>query len=207
MKATAKLKANHLRFGWFGLCAAVFLTACDGGQNASQLVAAEQEIAKLRSNTCGPANATADGLLGEYFAAPRWTGQKLHTRLDTSIEFPHSFELPTSSATAAQQPRSVRWTGWIKPLISGRYRFHLDHSHAKVSVAMQAVVGTQASPSEGLELSAGRFYPVTIELPDLPAKHASIALEWTLPHGIRSLVPRAALFKPTESVETVSPTR
>jgi hypothetical protein len=206
MNTAVRLKEN--RASLCGMCALVFLIACDSGQSPSRLAAAEQEAAKLRSDVCGPANVRATGLRGEYFAAQNWGGALLHTRQDLGIDFPNSFDLPALDAASTRPPGSVRWTGWIKPFISGPYRFHLDgHESAKISVAMQNVLSAETAKDTVLNLSAGRYYLITIELPHLNDAHVGILLEWTLPHGIRGAVPRASLFEPTETVQTAQPTR
>jgi hypothetical protein len=63
------------------------------------------------------------------------------------------------------------------------------------------VVGDPVGTSELVEMSAGRFYPVLIELKGLnpAAAQQRVRLEWTAPHGARYLIPRALLHQPTET--------
>jgi hypothetical protein len=54
--------------------------------------------------------------------------------------------------------------------------------------ARQPLAGPDAAPD--VELSAGRFYPILVEVDRIAAADARIRLEWTAPHGAR--FPRAA---------------
>ncbi len=160
---------------------------------------AEGELAwsALRGSLCSGANPVGMGLRGEYFELPGFRGQAGLVRNDRGIDFDDSLEWrPTA---ALRRPGSVRWTGWVKPPVSGRYRFHLGIADATVRVARQTVVAQGGSAD--VELAAGRYAPIVIEVPALP-RHAAagLRLEWTVPHGARFVVPRALLFPPSETV-------
>ena len=95
---------------------------------------------------------------GEYFARENALGKLLLTRTDLVVDFDSSFEWPASNV--GQKPESVRWTGWIKPPFTGRYKFHIEQPVAKLVVAQQTMLRTSLSTSttgESIDLAAGRF--------------------------------------------------
>ena len=165
---------------------------------AGPLAEREFERAARRAELCSTSNAVGTGLRGEYFAGELGRGDPLLVRTDATIDFDRSLEWPVQGGL--RQPASARWTGWVKPPISGRYRFHADQPAARLVVARQVMVGEGAGADASIELASGRFYPVTLEMKRLGGMQDRLRLEWTAPHGARYLVPRALLFMPTETV-------
>jgi PA14 domain len=148
---------------------------------------------------CSGRNAVGVGLRGEYFRDPSMRGEPVLTRLDPVIDFASGLELPSS--LGGQAIGSVRWSGWVKAPLTGRYRFHLDVPGSRLTVSQRAVSGNQAD--DAIELSAGRFYPILVELQGLNAAALpGLRLEWTAPHGARYLIPRALLHQPTETARS-----
>ncbi len=171
-------------------------TPSPGG--ADDLAAAELSRAAERANMCTAANATGVGLRGEYFAQESWQGAAMLVRVDASVDFGASLDWPAERAS--ERPRSVRWSGWLKAPISGFYRFHADAPDQRVLVGRQLLAGAGAAPEARLEMAAGRFYPVVVEVSRLVDSNARLRLEWTAPHGARFVVPRALLYLPSEAV-------
>ncbi|MET0332815.1 MAG: PA14 domain-containing protein [Rhizobacter sp.] len=157
------------------------------------LAANELERAGRKGQLCSKGVNAGVGLRGEYFSHESFGGELLLSRTDTTVDFETGLEWPTDRA--ARLARSVRWTGWVRPPMSGVYRFHLgtDHPHA------QALVTGRDTSRDGIELAAGRYYPVRLEVARLVSA-AAPRFEWTAPHGARYLVPRASLFLPSETV-------
>lgn len=58
-----------------------------------------------------------------------------------------------------------------------------------------------------VSLKSGRYHPVVMEVPDLdvPVFDGVIKFEWTSPHGVRFLVPRALLYLPSEQATIRQP--
>ena len=166
-------------------------------------VTSNSDVAKgVPGELCSARNAVGVGLRGQYFAQPGWQGTPVLSRTDASIDFDASLDWPSD----VPAPRSVRWQGWVKAPISGLYRFHLDHANAHIVVARQEAVSADGRTPAALELQAGRFYPITIEIERLDAHgRGSLALEWTAPHGARYVVPRALLFLPSETASPRAP--
>jgi hypothetical protein len=147
---------------------------------------------------CSPRNAAGVGLRGEYYERENRAGQPLLVRTDGVVA--------TEAVSAlAQQPggllaRSARWNGWVKAPLPGLYRFHFDHADARVVVgAMDFSLHAATPQPAGLDMTAGRFYPITVELNRIGEPGGKAQLEWTPPHGHRFLISRAMLFLPMAS--------
>jgi hypothetical protein len=171
------------------------LTPDGAGSPSDAWRAAELQLAAQRANMCSAANATGVGLRGEYFAGEGMRGAVLLSRVDAVLAFDPLTASPGAASSPA--PRSVRWTGWIKPPISGNYRFHVHPSVGRIVVANQPLAGDSASADAVIELAAGRYYPIQIELDQLIGLTNRIQVEWTLPYGARLPIARAHLFLPT----------
>lgn len=158
---------------------------------------AEMRRAAERSDLCSSANVVGTGLRGEYFAQNTKQNAPLFVRTDPTVDFDSTFDRNETSA----HPRleSARWTGWVKPPVSGVYRFHVDQPLARLVIARQVMLGADAPPNASVELGAGRFYPIELEVNGLREMKGRLRLEWTAPHGARFLVPRALLFVPNEN--------
>ncbi len=173
------------------LCAAGLSAALWQPALAQTPSATEQELTRLRAQVCSTSTAAPRGLQGEYFAQAQWR-TPLFKRLDARIDFPQGL---------GAQVRSARWTGWIRPFTSGRYRLGLatdaGTSHAQLMVAMQSI-----GPDTEIEMQVGRYYPIRIELPHHAGPTTTPLLQWTAPGSTRTVVPAAALYAPTTTVGT-----
>ncbi|MCU0773474.1 MAG: PA14 domain-containing protein [Ideonella sp.] len=163
------------------------------------LSAIETRRADHRAQLCSSANAVGVGLRGEYFASADFKGPILLSRIDTVVDFDTSLDWPADRK--GKTPRSVRWSGWVKAPLAGRYTFHVQPANAAVTVANRVLTGAAADGPPVIEMAAGRFYPITVELAR-PLRAGEVArLEWTAPHGARFVIPRQSLFMPTETVQ------
>lgn len=169
------------------------------GVPAAAGAAADAELRRAaeRSDLCSSSNVVGTGLRGEYFARDAKRKAPLFVRTDPTVDFDSTFDRNQTSAD--QRPQSGRWTGWVKPPVSGFYRFHVDQPSARLVVARQVMVGADAATNVSVELGAGRFYPIELEVDGLREMKGRLRLEWTAPHGARFLVPRALLFVPNEN--------
>ena len=160
-------------------------------------MAAELLLAAERADTCSARNAVGVGLKGEYFAKAYFSGPATLVRVDDVVDLDPSIEWPTGTA---MRPGSIRWSGWIKPPLSGKYRFHAGAPNMQVLVGRNIVAGEGASPDGSVDLAAGRFYPIEVAVSRLIESDIRIKLEWTAPHGARYVIQRALLHLPTERV-------
>jgi len=149
------------------------------------------EDAARRGSLCTTRDAVGIGLLGEYFSLEGWRGATLLTRVDGIVDFDATLDWPTDRVRTL--PRSVRWSGWVRAPLDGRYRFHLDADAASVTVARQPML----EPDASIALRAGRYYPLQATLERVPSHAPRIRLEWTAPHGARYVIPRSLLQVPT----------
>lgn len=178
--------------GVAALCRGAAQPARPGPSGAAGAKALHAEEPGLR---CSPRNAAGAGLRGEYFERENRAGQPLLVRTDGVVACEAVWAL-------AQQPsgllaRSARWNGWVKAPLPGRYRFHFDHADARIVVgAVDFSLHASAPQPAGLDMAAGRFYPITVELDRIGEPGGKAQLEWTPPHGHRFLVSRAMLFLP-----------
>ncbi|MBD9391163.1 PA14 domain-containing protein [Acidovorax sp. ACV01] len=186
------------------LCIAVALqtsSAAGGGASGTVRAAPDAELqrAVARADLCSAGNAKGVGLRGIYFERALDQGLPLLVRTDGTVDFDASFDWLPQQPTG-RRPASARWQGWVKPMVSGHYRFHADQPTASITVARQPLAGPSASADATIELTAGRFYPITLEVQHLDHINGRLRLEWTTPYGARFVVPQALLFMPTESV-------
>lgn len=159
--------------------------------------AAERDLAARRGDLCSARNPVGAGLRGEYYAKAGAAGDPLLVRTDARVDVEADAASPVGAA------RSVRWTGWIKPPLTGAYRFHLDVPGARITVARSvAMADGHAVP---VPLDRGRYVPIVVVVPDLAAVGAArAALEWTAPHGARYAIPTVLLHLPGETVKQPS---
>lgn len=169
-----------------------------GGSNASDPMAAELARSAERADLCMASNAKGVGLRGEYFTNSSPGSLPVLVRIDEVIDFDQ--EIAFAAGSEAAPLVAVRWSGWLKAPLSGRYRFHADAPGMKVVVARQAMAGTGAQVDASMELAAGRFYPIEVTVNPYSASTAHVRLEWTAPHGARYVIPRALLHLPTDTV-------
>lgn len=192
---------RRVLLGGAGAAAALLITSSRQAFGApstppDSLAAAELKSSAERAELCSATNATGTGLRGEYFARDSRRGAPVLLRVDPTIDFDASLEWPLR--LAGQRPASARWTGWVKPPLTGLYRFHVDQATARLVVARQLLVGDGAAARTTIEMAAGRFYPIALEVKTLDAISGRLQLEWTAPFGARYVVPRALLFVPNE---------
>lgn len=176
------------------------LAACRPEATASAVPTPQDlEPSAQRSELCSGANVVGVGLKAEYFAESGWRGAPVLSRTETSVDFMGLADLP--EPLRATPPRAVRWSGWVKAPTNGVYRFHVQPGQARVTISRLDVQAGSAQ-TQGVDMVAGRFYPITVELDGLDEAVWPVRLEWTAPHGARYLIPRALLNLPTETVST-----
>jgi hypothetical protein len=162
--------------------------------SSGSMAGAELKQAELRASVCSAANVAGAGLRGEYFADDSPRGTPSLVRVDSTVDFDRTLDWPASAAVP--RPRSAQWTGWIKAPISGRYRFRTSQPRTSLVVARQSMIGKDGREEEAIELTAGRFYTVTLQADRLDLMQGRLALEWTAPFGARYVVPRPLLYVP-----------
>lgn len=165
--------------------------------NEASMAGAELRQSERRAALCSASNVAGTGLRGEYFADIGVIGRLLLVRVDSTVDFDRGMEWPAGDHGA--HPKSAQWTGWIKAPLSGKFRFRTNQPRTTLVVARQSMLGIDGGDGDPIELTAGRFYPITMRAEDLNQLRGRLVLEWIAPFGARYVVPRALLYVPTAS--------
>jgi mannan endo-1,4-beta-mannosidase len=94
---------------------------------------------------------------------------------------------------------AIRWTGWIRPLFSETHTFSVKSDDGcRLWIGDKSIVNQWAPQSVtevsgAINLTAGRFYPITLEYFE-DNVDALIQLSWQSPNQAKEIVPTSALF-------------
>ncbi|HEY2942590.1 MAG TPA: glycoside hydrolase family 3 C-terminal domain-containing protein, partial [Vicinamibacteria bacterium] len=137
------------------------------------------------------------GLRGEYFRGREPQGTPMLTRVDATVDFRWDRGSPTSDPVARGElppdralpddDFSVRWTGQLRPPVSGRYEltvtgddgFRLDVDGRRV-IDEWTTASRARAKSVALDLEAGRAYGVRLEYFEA-SRDAEVRLGWRMP--------------------------
>jgi beta-glucosidase len=115
----------------------------------------------------GKGGRDAHGLLGAYYNNGNFSGEPVFTRVDSTVDFNWADGGP--GAGVAADGFSVRWTGKLKPVRSGRYRLGATSDDgARLYLNGELIVdhwgdhGPETKTAE-VELKANRDYDVRLE--------------------------------------------
>jgi hypothetical protein len=155
------------------------------------------------------------GLRAQYFANNTLEGAAVLTRIDERVWFDDGHAWPSGNEAKPADPEerlaieeahawvrqrwSVRWTGVVEPVVSGRYTFsfYTTDAGARLWIGGRKVLDQWSTPgkywAQPVTLEAGRRYPVKVEWRrrgDKPAFHLNWeALDLPVEH-----VPTTALY-------------
>ncbi|HCU07399.1 MAG TPA: hypothetical protein DF480_00245 [Clostridiales bacterium] len=142
-----------------------------------------------------------NGLLGEYYDESNLQNESAlrMRRIDPRIAFNFGYEPPDE--VIEPEDYSIRWTGYIRPTISGSYSFNTySDDGVRVSVNDTMVIDNWGflslaySESDApIYLQAGTYYPITVEYQQKPL-YAAVFLFWEAESVPMGLVPEANLF-------------
>ncbi|NBR85447.1 MAG: hypothetical protein EBS84_08205 [Proteobacteria bacterium] len=138
------------------------------------------------------------GLLGTYFSRPDCTGEVLK-RLDAQVNFDWA-DKPAAPGVPTED-FSVRWTGQVQAQHSENYTFHVEADDGvRVWLGDRQIIDewrqqSTTVVSQPAALSAGQFYPLTIEF--FSAKPPAMAkLKWSSPSTPLGVIPASRLYPP-----------
>ena len=148
------------------------------------------------------------GLLGEYYDDATLENESAlrMRRIDSNVAFNFGYETPTP--VIEPDSFSIRWTGYIKPLVSGNYTFK-TYSDDGVRLTVD---GTQLIDNWGLlnlefsttdtpmYLEAGVKYPILVEYQQLPL-YAAMFLFWESENTPMTIIPEANFLIESEIYE------
>ena len=129
-----------------------------------------------------------EGLTAEYFANNNLEG-KAKTRLEENINFEPLNQKP--DAFLLNNPFSIRWTGKLRPTISGKYSLgFLSHDGLRLFVNGKLLIDSWrrkglVSEFADLELEAGKIYNLRIEYFSYKREPAA-KLYWKAPGEIKN---------------------
>ncbi len=146
--------------------------------------------------TGGTANGT--GLRAAYYNADSGTAKPVLIRLDPRVD---AAAIRSAAKSHAGKPiQSVRWCGWIRPIVSGSHSFSAATDKLRMEINKQSVVDTSTGKSTSIEMEAGRVYSVLVELSDASSA-AEFSLQWTPPFGVTYDIPPTVLFPPVATLQ------
>lgn len=147
----------------------------------------------------------SEGLFARYYNNISFDGSPT-TRVDSSVNFNWGYNYPAIAISANNF--SARWTGYLKPEVSGEYEFSVwTTDQIKFSFQGNELLNYNAYGqrrqvrSTKMSLVAGTRYNIRLDLiaADGPKQ---IQLEWTRPDGVTQTLP-ASMLSP-ETAETPS---
>lgn len=136
------------------------------------------------------------GLRGIYFENPDFTGPWVE-RVDAAIDFDWLSGAPVSGINPYSY--SVRWDGEVRPAESGEYLLHTTSNDGiRLWVDDQLLIDnwTNHKATEDtvrIALDAGRRHNLRIDYFQNTGT-AVARLEWSIPGGVRELVPKSRLY-------------
>jgi hypothetical protein len=142
-------------------------------------------------------NERQPGIHGQYFDNKDLDGEPKISRVEQKIDFNWGGGSPGDGVGGDNF--SARWTGYLKPTVSGRY---LIEGYA--DDAIQVVIDGKKHPENGragktvikdLQLKAGRFYPIEINYHEGGSGARAQLFWWNEEKTVnRQIIPTANLF-------------
>lgn len=147
----------------------------------------------------GRAQRHGRGLRAEYYDDDSFSGYRID-KTDSNIDFAWGDRSPDPAMH--EDYFSGRWTGRIRPQVSGTYSFYLQSDDdSELWLDGRSLTRTSCcaeSAPATVTLEAGRFYNLEVDYRELWAG-AHLRLLWSGPGIAKEIVPRHVLFPP-ESV-------
>ncbi|HPO04389.1 MAG TPA: PA14 domain-containing protein [Bacillota bacterium] len=164
----------------------------------------------------GGGSGYAGGLLGEYYDSKEPvnpTALKMK-RIDSSIAFNYGYDL-SPDPVIGHENFSVRWTGYIKPAVTGDYIFKTySDDGVKLFVNNVKLIDNWGLftlnfelADNSIHLEAGQYYPITLEYQQGPL-YSAVFLFWESNNGVSmGLVPGGVLYVTQETHDEYSPAK
>lgn len=149
-----------------------------------------------------PESDYKNGILGAYYDAIEPTNPSAlkMKRIDPNIAFNYGYEA-TPHESIGREYFSVRWTGYIRPEVSGDYIFKTySDDGVKLTINNETILDNWGCLSLAytvaqtpIHLEAGQYYPIKLEYQQGPL-YAAVFLFWEAGNVPMSLVPEAVFF-------------
>jgi hypothetical protein len=149
------------------------------------------------SPTVSPtATPAPNGLIGRYYDNINFTALKL-TRTDPRIAF--NWKTGTPNSKLAANTFSVRWTGFIKAPVTGKYTFYAQvNDGVRVWVNKTRIINSWTNKTATtqvtgtINLTKGQKYPIRVDYYENTAS-ALINLYWAYPGVTKRIIPTSVL--------------
>lgn len=164
-------------------------------------------LADLYAHFAGEASLTEErGLSATYFDHPGWNNdKKVTTRVEPQIDV--NFGTAAPGEGLRETEFAIYWSGALLPPVSGQYviRARGEGSFQVKFIDPDAVFidnhvssGEMAEHERSVYLTAGRQYPLNVQLIKRPRKTGnvpiSLTLSWKPPRGVEEPIPTRYLF-------------
>ncbi len=107
-----------------------------------------------------------DGILVEYFEGVEASGTPLYSAVEETIHHDWNWDpIPAGEKSLERGEFAVRWTGEIRPQVSGEHIFYLDLDGGEYTITLgDAIIaeGIRIDATCEVNLEAGRAYPLSI---------------------------------------------
>ncbi|MFP4978180.1 glycosyl hydrolase [Paenibacillus sp. CN-4] len=139
------------------------------------------------------------GLRGEYFNNTELRGKPALVREDANVDFNWRGDAP--APVIAVDEFSVRWTGKLKPAVSGEYSFTASSDDGiRVWIGGRLIIDNWETQSGvdrkgSLSLKSGETYDIKVEYFEQHGD-ANVQLKWKPPGRAESVIPGNVLFLP-----------
>ncbi len=141
---------------------------------------------------------SGNGLTGSYFNNQTLAGAPTLTRIDGTVNFNWGTGSPDPSIGVDHF--SVRWTGTVRPLVSGNYTFSTTSDDGvRLWVNGNQIIndwtdhGSTVDTSGAVALTAGVAYTIQMEYYE-NGGGAIAQLAWTPPGGAMTTIPQAQMY-------------
>lgn len=163
-------------------------------------------VADIEPDTPADTGVPGTGLLGRYFGNIDLTGSPV---LEV-VEQPYFIKVSTVHPTVPERPMSARWTGVLKTLGAGKYRFKTkcdDGARLYLDGRLVLDFWQNQNNTERLtgyyDYTAGQLVKVWIEMSN-GELNATMQFSWETPGELFTLVPVTALYS-TDGTEQLPP--
>lgn len=152
------------------------------------------------------------GLTAEYFDNEDFSGVPA-VKIDTTVDFHWNGEIPIGSGLSDGENFSVRWTGYIKPPVTGQYTFKTQTDDGSQLWINDSIVinnpgirdfdESNAKKNIQLNLVKNQFYSVRLEMKQHEGNSGAV-LFWLKPGTADFIVIPPSCFFPAENPDTLS---
>jgi len=183
------------------------------------------DTSNTTSFTTAPVRAgDGTGLRGAYYNGTSLAGAPLLTRTDTTINFELTYSgipqrLSPAPGVVPEDKYSVRWSGWVQPLYTGKYTFYtVADDGVRLWVEGISVVDNWVNQSatettgssayafldgQNQTLLAGQRYRIVMEYYENTGD-AVAKLYWSGPGTPKAIIPKSQLYPATDEVVPIS---